>query len=95
VQRVTKIFDHPQFFIDGANSNDIVQGAIGDCWFVSALATMSTAPGLVERFCVAVRAVFPPTHSWTELVAKRDEEIGVYGFIFFRDCTWVTVIIDE
>lgn len=54
VQRVTQIFDKPQFFIDGADSNDIEQGGIGDCWFVSALATMSTAPGLVEKFCVAV-----------------------------------------
>ncbi|ESK91527.1 cysteineproteinase, partial [Moniliophthora roreri MCA 2997] len=78
VQRVTQIFENPQFFIDGADSNDIVQGAIGNCWFVSALATMSTCEGLVEKFCVA-----------------RDEEIGVYGFVFFRDASWVTVIIDD
>ncbi|EEB89873.1 hypothetical protein MPER_11985 [Moniliophthora perniciosa FA553] len=78
VQRVTQIFEKPQFFIDGADSNDIVQGEIGDCWFVSALATMATCEGLVEKFCVA-----------------RDEEIGVYGFIFFRDASWVTVIIDD
>ncbi|KAF8799636.1 hypothetical protein BYT27DRAFT_7263722 [Phlegmacium glaucopus] len=25
----------------------------------------------------------------------RDEKVGVYGFIFFRDNAWVTVIIDE
>ncbi|KAJ3861391.1 hypothetical protein EV359DRAFT_47305 [Lentinula novae-zelandiae] len=78
VQRVTQIFDKPKFFIDGASSSDIVQGGIGDCWFVSALATMATAEGLVEKFCVA-----------------RDEEVGVYGFIFFRDASWVTVIIDD
>ncbi|KAK0457136.1 cysteine proteinase [Desarmillaria tabescens] len=78
VLRVTQIFDNPQFFIDGASSNDIVQGAIGDCWFVSALATMCTSPGLVEKFCVA-----------------RDEKIGVYGFIFFRDNKWVDVVIDD
>ncbi|KAK0457825.1 uncharacterized protein EV420DRAFT_1687674 [Desarmillaria tabescens] len=78
VLRVTQIFDKPQFFVDGASSNDIVQGAIGDCWFVSALATMCTSPGLVEKFCVA-----------------RDEEVGVYGFIFFRDNKWVEVIVDD
>ncbi|KAG6837413.1 hypothetical protein H0H93_010031 [Arthromyces matolae] len=78
VQRVTQIFDTPSFFIDGADSNDIVQGAIGNCWFVSALATMSTCAGLIEKFCVA-----------------RDEAVGVYGFIFFRDSAWVTVIIDD
>ncbi|KAK1220217.1 hypothetical protein PQX77_017038 [Marasmius sp. AFHP31] len=78
VQRITQIFEKPQFFIDGADSNDIVQGAIGNCWFVSALATMSTSEGLVEKFCVA-----------------RDEQIGVYGFVFFRDASWVNVIIDD
>ncbi|KAF7371262.1 Calpain catalytic domain-containing protein [Mycena sanguinolenta] len=78
VQRVTDIFEKPQFFVDGASSNDIVQGAIGDCWFVSALATMSTAPGLVEKFCVA-----------------RDEQVGVYGFVFFRDMRWVSIVIDD
>ncbi|KAK7052859.1 hypothetical protein VNI00_004178 [Paramarasmius palmivorus] len=78
VQRVTEIFKNPQFFIDGADSNDLVQGGIGDCWFISALATMSTYGGLVERFCVA-----------------RDEQVGVYGFIFFRDSGWVTVIVDD
>lgn len=58
VQRVTEIFENPRFFIGGASSNDIIQGdPIGNCWFVSALATMSTTPGLVEKFCVAVSAV--------------------------------------
>jgi hypothetical protein len=56
VHRVTQIFDNPQFFVGGAaHSNDIVQGDLGDCWFLSALTTVSTAPGLVEKFCVAVR----------------------------------------
>ncbi|KAJ6580634.1 cysteine proteinase [Mycena capillaripes] len=78
VRRVTQIFEKPQFFVDGASSNDIQQGQLGDCWFLSALATMSTAEGLVEKFCVA-----------------RDEEIGVYGFIFFKDDHWVHVVIDD
>lgn len=26
---------------------------------------------------------------------QRDEEVGVYGFIFFRDSHWLNVIIDE
>ena len=94
VQRVTQIFDNPQFFVDGAQSNDIVQGGLGDCWFLSALATMSTASGLVEKFCVAVRhctRLLLPVLSFLQ----RDEEVGVYGFIFFRDSNWVTVIIDE
>ncbi|THU81095.1 cysteine proteinase [Dendrothele bispora CBS 962.96] len=78
VQRVSEIFENPQFFVDGADAVDLVQGFIGNCWFISALATMATKKNLVERFCVA-----------------RDEQVGVYGFIFFRDAYWVTVIIDD
>ncbi|KAF8808296.1 cysteine proteinase [Phlegmacium glaucopus] len=78
-------FDNPQLFVGGAaDSNDIIQEALGDRWFLSALATVSTAPGLVEKFYVAERfRVF------------RDEKVGVYSFIFFRDNVWVTVIIDD
>ncbi|KAJ3515588.1 hypothetical protein NLJ89_g1665 [Agrocybe chaxingu] len=77
-RRVTEIFDNPQFFVDGADSSDIVQGNLGDCWFLSALSTTSTVPSLLEKCCVA-----------------RDEKVGVYGFIFFRDNRWVNVIIDD
>ncbi|KAF6759436.1 hypothetical protein DFP72DRAFT_885180 [Ephemerocybe angulata] len=30
-----------------------------------------------------------------ELCVARDEEIGVYGFLFYRDCYWVPVIVDD
>ena len=26
---------------------------------------------------------------------QRDEEVGIYGFIFHRDTYWVPVIVDE
>ena len=78
VQRVTQIFKKPQFLIHDASYNDIIQGALGDCYFIAALALIRTSGELAYKFCVA-----------------RDEEIGVYGFIFFRDSSWVTVVIDE
>ncbi|KAJ7589466.1 cysteine proteinase [Mycena floridula] len=78
VLRVTQIFDNPQFYIDGATGGDLIQGGLGDCWFISALAVVATTEGLVEKFCVA-----------------RDEAIGVYGFVFFRDGKWVSVLIDD
>lgn len=58
VQRVTEIFDKPVFFPQGgaANSTAIKQGSLGDCYFLSALATVSGLPGLMEKICVAVRS---------------------------------------
>ncbi|KAF7445316.1 calpain-B [Pyrenophora tritici-repentis] len=53
VKRVEDIFDHPQFLIEGATANDVRQGNDGDCWFMSALATISNKDGLIQRVCVA------------------------------------------
>lgn len=78
VMRITDLFDHPSFFKDGASSSDIEQGALDDCWFLSALAAVATVPNLLDRICV-----------------ERDELVGVYGFVFFRDGYWTDVIIDE
>ncbi|KAF8597837.1 cysteine proteinase [Ceratobasidium sp. AG-I] len=29
------------------------------------------------------------------ICVARDEQVGIYGFIFYRDCGWVDVIIDD
>jgi hypothetical protein len=95
---VTQIFEKPQFFIGGAKSNDIVQGALGNCWFLSALAIMSAKEGLVENFCVAVSICFLFSSCRMSILTfqtQRDEKIGIYGFVFFRDLVPVSVIIDE
>ena len=54
VLRVSQIFENPQFIVDGVQSGDIEQGRLGDCWFLSAVATLSSMSGLIEKICVAV-----------------------------------------
>lgn len=78
VKRVEDVFERPQFFIEGATASDIRQGKEGDCWFMSALTTLSNKEGLIQRVCVA-----------------RDEEVGVYGFVFHRDGEWISEVIDD
>ena len=58
VLRVTEIFDNPQFIIDGADAIDIIQGKLGDCWLLSALSTVSTSKGLIEKLCVEVSHLY-------------------------------------
>jgi hypothetical protein len=78
VHRVNWIFDNPAFTIDGFSTSDVQQGANDDCWWLAAVATLCTMPGLTERVCVA-----------------RDEECGVYGFVFYRDGEWISAVIDD
>ncbi|KAF8987796.1 hypothetical protein BGZ52_002659 [Haplosporangium bisporale] len=78
VKRAGEIFRNPVFYLDGANPDDIKQGAIGDCWHLASLATLANIPGLIEQLCV-----------------KKNERVGVYGFIFFKDGDWVSTVVDD
>ncbi|KZP28270.1 cysteine proteinase [Athelia psychrophila] len=53
VRRVPQIFDRPVFFETGAGFSDVIQGQLGDCWFLSAMAAVSARKGLIEKLCVA------------------------------------------
>ncbi|KAF9038119.1 hypothetical protein BJ165DRAFT_1500890 [Panaeolus papilionaceus] len=78
VKRVSEIFENPIFFSERPSSSDVIQGRLGDCWFLSGLASVATSKGLLEQICVA-----------------RDEDVGVYGFIFFRNDSWTRITIDD
>jgi hypothetical protein len=56
-------------------------------------------PSLVKKCCVAVSALSTFTRLSTihglRVPFQRDEKVGVYGFVFFRDGRWVDVVIDE
>ncbi|KAF8687915.1 Cysteine proteinase, partial [Rhizoctonia solani] len=79
VLRVTQIFEEPEFFIDGASSSDVVQ---------------SNHAGN-SWFMSAVSTVATMKRLIDRICVHRDEEVGVYGFLFYRDSGWVDVIIDD
>jgi hypothetical protein len=81
VKRVGDIFDNPQFFVDGASAKDIRQGREGDCWFLSALSTLCNLE--------------PTEHLINKVCVARDQDVGVYGFLLYRDGEWTSVIIDD
>ncbi|KAF7930150.1 hypothetical protein BELL_0701g00020 [Botrytis elliptica] len=83
-KRISEIFDVPTFFIGHeAHVQDIRQGSEGDCWFISSLACLTVDeefPRLIDKLC--------PKNA-------RNEEVGVYGFVFYRDGEWVSEIVDD
>ncbi|TFK48416.1 cysteine proteinase, partial [Heliocybe sulcata] len=84
ILRVTDIFRDPEpvLFKEGATADDLVQGQLQDCWFLAALATVCTAS---------------KDSNWIErkICVKHDVQVGVYGFIFYRDRGWVHVVVDD
>ncbi|OBT63200.1 hypothetical protein VE03_07754 [Pseudogymnoascus sp. 23342-1-I1] len=81
VKRVGDIFDNPQFYVDGASAKDVRQGGSGDCWFMSALMALCNSSGADSLL--------------EKVCVARDQEVGVYGFVVFRDGEWESVIIDD
>jgi len=46
-------------------------------------------------FLSALAAVATVPNLLDRICVERDESVGVYGFVFFRDGSWTDVIIDE
>lgn len=55
--------------MNGAIEGDVLQGNVGDCWFLAALSALSARRDLWEQVC--------PREA-------RDQDAGVYGFLFHR-----------
>ncbi|KAG1932672.1 calpain-9 isoform X2 [Pimephales promelas] len=48
-KRPKEICPFPQFIVDGATRMDVCQGVLSDCWFLSAVASLSLYPSLMDR----------------------------------------------
>jgi len=69
----------PCIFTDAANPGDVVQGGLGDCWFLSALSCVASRPDLLQGLFAS-----------TEYASK-----GIYTVRFFKNGKWKHVSIDD
>jgi hypothetical protein len=76
--------DKPVLFEGGIESNDIMQGGLGDCWLMSVLASIAERRGMVERLFVT-----------TEKSACGRYQLRLYDIFSGNTPHWRTITIDD
>jgi len=69
----------PELFVDGVEEGDVIQGALGDCWFLGALAVVAASSNEYVK------------HMFEEALIEQ----GYYRIRFFKDGKWVSVEVDD
>ncbi|KAH8849740.1 Calpain [Schistosoma japonicum] len=82
-KRPHEIISNAKFFSDGASRFDIKQGALGDCWLLAVVASISGYPQLFNQVVLKDQELKGPNY------------VGVIRFRFWRFGQWVEVLIDD
>ena len=59
------ICEQPQLFVDGASSDDLIQGELGNCWFVAACSCLATNKEIWRKV-----SLIPSQFCYQHIIAK-------------------------
>ena len=76
------MYKKPKLVVDGGNRNDVNQGTLGNCWFLSAMVGMFEIPSLFDW-------VVPKDQGFGH------DYRGIFYFRFWQYGEWVEVVVDD
>lgn len=90
--RPHEIVSYPKFISDGISRFDVMQGELGNCWFLAAVACLSMHPELFEH-------VVPDGQSFDSSEQSQYgtplSYCGMFWFRFWQFGEWVDVVVDD
>ncbi|MCL4130364.1 UNVERIFIED_CONTAM: hypothetical protein GTU68_000654 [Idotea baltica] len=81
--RPQELVSSPELFVGGVNRRDVIQGELGDCWFLSSCAAVAKMLRRIEK-------LIPPNQP-----LSGNDYKGLIVCHFWRFGEWVTVCIDD
>lgn len=87
-RRATDLSTNPRLVSNGVGRHDVVQGKLGNCWFVAASSVLAGVPKLWEK-------VVPDAEDQDWDPDTADKYSGVFRFHFWRFGSWLEVLVDD
>ena len=87
-KRPNEFCGNPQLFVDGVEEGDVIQGALGDCYFLGALSVVATRKELLEPLVVAAH----PEFGFYQFKLFKNGEWHI-SFIEFKNFSWKVDLI--
>jgi len=81
--------------IDPVESKQVLQGALGDCYFLSALANMAEKPGLIRKLFPLTAKKGGATQDTWRTVQETAEASSVFAVRLFFNGEYRTVVVDD
>ncbi|KFD61428.1 hypothetical protein M514_26389 [Trichuris suis] len=87
-KRPGDIVPDPHLFVEGISVDDVLQGVLGNCWFVAACSALTRHKRLWTKVIPDV-----DEQEWSEKDAQK--YCGIFHFCFWRFGSWVDVVVDD